>query len=523
MNSLRRKVDDLFKRSIAKTAGITELEPLHHRLLLVLRSLDSPMRVALVGKIKAGKSTLMNAFLGEDRVPTGNTETTFNVNWFCYSDQPNTTVYFLDGRTREYDFSQLRDLTVRDANRGEFLRSIKHISVGYPNDLLKQFHLIDTPGLDSYYEADSKNTLQFLGIKSEEVEQWTISAAGDADAIVYLFSRTLTEYDISVMRRFHGGMRQMNAANAIGVLTKVDDYYPQEQDPMAKAMEIVHSSQQEHSILRQLFYTIQPICGLLALGAQTLTPDEFKILQQIAAFPGDVLEHSVWRKGQQAFSNRDFDNLPGFPSKTDRSQLVSRLGLYGIKFACENIRSGLDFSAVKEALFTASGVKQLRTVLSSHFGNRAFIIKLYNALDDLRGLCFLEYQRCNGRTQEVVEEIATEISEFIAKGHAFRELEVLRNYYEGILPFNENEVQWMLAVTGEWGTSIYQRLGMAEGTAIETLYKEAEYRMAHFQQKAYTSCLSSREARDASEILRDSFALILQQLQQLEDNLYSWQ
>ena len=35
-----------------------------------LERLDAPLRVAIAGKIKAGKSTLLNALLGEEIAPT---------------------------------------------------------------------------------------------------------------------------------------------------------------------------------------------------------------------------------------------------------------------------------------------------------------------------------------------------------------------------------------------------------------------------------------------------------------------
>ncbi len=46
----------------------------------------------------------------------------------------------------------------------------------------------------------------------------------------------------------------------------------------------------QHPQVRSLFYTISPVCGLLALGAQTLTNNDFEILLQLALLPQDRLE-----------------------------------------------------------------------------------------------------------------------------------------------------------------------------------------------------------------------------------------
>ena len=49
---------------------------------------DHPCVVAVVGRMKAGKSTFINALLGEDLAKVGVTETTATINYFRYG-RPN--------------------------------------------------------------------------------------------------------------------------------------------------------------------------------------------------------------------------------------------------------------------------------------------------------------------------------------------------------------------------------------------------------------------------------------------------
>ena len=44
--------------------------------------MDEPIRVAIAGKVKAGKSTLLNALVGEELAPTDAGECTRIVTWY---------------------------------------------------------------------------------------------------------------------------------------------------------------------------------------------------------------------------------------------------------------------------------------------------------------------------------------------------------------------------------------------------------------------------------------------------------
>ena len=60
---LEKRVDKFLQKSIDLLAGYPSLRGLQRRLQKDRGGLREPMRVAVVGKIKAGKSTAMNALL----------------------------------------------------------------------------------------------------------------------------------------------------------------------------------------------------------------------------------------------------------------------------------------------------------------------------------------------------------------------------------------------------------------------------------------------------------------------------
>ena len=69
------------------------------RLVEARDRLSGPLRLAIAGKVKAGKSTLLNAILGDELAPTDAGECTKIVTWYREGNTPQVTVYPLERST----------------------------------------------------------------------------------------------------------------------------------------------------------------------------------------------------------------------------------------------------------------------------------------------------------------------------------------------------------------------------------------------------------------------------------------
>lgn len=517
LTPLPRRVEETFRAAREQMDSVSGLDALRRELEQAQERLEQPMRVAIVGLIKAGKSTMMNALLGETVVAMGTVEATFNINWLLYGDNPKLTVHFKDGRPPEVkSFMELTALTLRaDANR-DYLLSIRYITVAYPNRILQIFNLIDTPGLASFYEDDSQNTKDFIQLHGQALTEATQAEASQADAVLYLFSQSLATTDAATVEEFLTSTTgRATPINAIGVLTKVDFYWTGEEDPIEGGRRIARRLS-EHPKVRKLFYAIVPVCGLLAFGAQTLTSEEYQTLAELRELPEERFERLI--RDAARFS-REYPDVAIAPAR--RAEVMNRLGRYGVWLANRLLRDGIDSrEALAEELVRRSGVPALRDLIVSHFGNRAYLIKLGTALQQIKRACFMEQQRLSETERPVVARIGGQFEEIEEHEQSFQELRVLRSYYEGRTGFTPDEVGQLLEVTGEGGRSCGERLGLGERATIAEMRPVAQERIQYWNRRANDFLGLDSQTLAAARVMARSYERILYRIQKAEEYLY---
>ncbi|MET0457686.1 MAG: dynamin family protein, partial [Ilumatobacteraceae bacterium] len=176
--------------------------------------LDGPLRVAIAGKVKAGKSTLLNALVGERVAPTDASECTRVVTRYRNSHVYRVTAMPHTGEPVELRF-QRTDQELAFSLGDHRADEIQYVDVEWPSERLRDVVLIDTPGLASTSAAVSERTHNFLAADEE--------GPGAADAVLYLM-RHLHPTDLSFLEAFKDGIATLGASvNSIGVLSRADE------------------------------------------------------------------------------------------------------------------------------------------------------------------------------------------------------------------------------------------------------------------------------------------------------------
>lgn len=146
---LARLVNDLNDPSLHISEQIKE------SLNLLIDTLNEPPLIAVIGQFSSGKSTFLNALLGQDILPSGLTPVTAKAVRLKFAKMPLLSVKFINGSENLLASSDLAELN----KLGE---QVSGMTLYAPSEILKEINFIDTPGLNSLRDADTKETKNTL-------------------------------------------------------------------------------------------------------------------------------------------------------------------------------------------------------------------------------------------------------------------------------------------------------------------------------------------------------------------------
>jgi len=143
---------------------LSEFESLRERLIA------GQFRLAVLGQFKRGKSTLLNALLGDQLLPTDILPVTAIPTFIGHGEETAVLVTFAgDESAVSFDPASGQSLGdflneyVTEAGNPENYRKVERVEVSHPAELLRQgIVLIDTPGIGSTHKHNTEVAYQIL-------------------------------------------------------------------------------------------------------------------------------------------------------------------------------------------------------------------------------------------------------------------------------------------------------------------------------------------------------------------------
>ncbi len=325
--------------------------------------LDEPFTVAVVGQMKVGKSSLINALVGKELAVTGVTETTATINWIRHGENPDIVrVHWRD----EPPETIARDQLAKWTGDSDHAARTKYLELYDDADFLTVASIVDTPGFRSTIGEHDDATNDFLGTRHE---QETHRLGSGADAIVYVVMPVARGRDEEFLNTFKSQTRLPGSSsfNAVAVLHKWETLGTD--DPVAESH---RKAARLAETLSESVSAVLPVSAPMARSIDLLTESDWQTLLSVGRSDADTLSDLC--EGEDFFADEEC-SVP----ESDREQLLRA----GVPWPCLKQMVRLvaqppksDVAEFKRHVADLAAVDHLREQLDRRFFNRSRLLKI---------------------------------------------------------------------------------------------------------------------------------------------------
>jgi GTP-binding protein EngB required for normal cell division len=263
---------------------------------LLARLAEDRFNLMVVGRFSRGKSTLMNAILGGDHLPTGIVPLTSVITTVRYGSRKQVVLHFIDsGLSHEVPLPQLADYVTQKANPGNVKR-ISYAEIQLRVELLRRgLFFVDSPGLGSPIIENTHTTDHFL-------------PQADAFILVTSYESPLSDEERRILRRI-----QLTNKKVYIVVNKHDTVNARDRDD---ALEFVSEQLKEFQFPDPpRIYSVSARHGLQAKQSQNVAQLEESGIQTLEV----DLSRFLFEQRAQSFLVNMYERTLSFLERRSRS------------------------------------------------------------------------------------------------------------------------------------------------------------------------------------------------------------
>lgn len=309
--------------------------------------------IALVGEFSAGKSTFLNAMMGERILPSFTRETTATINFLRHKEKAehgeSGCVYYKDGRKQTIDHADLETIqryVSTDSEDVKVAQQVDHLDLFLDSPFLKDnVTLVDTPGLNGIAEGHKDLT-------QRQIEQ---SSAG-----IFLFSADQPgkRTDFEILNDLTKRVK-----NILLVLNKVDSIKSSEGDSIERVRQSLKDNYRKECPDAKTIPEIWPVSAYNALVNRSSEDLDRKVTEEERAEAESLMrqfEERLWQfltQGEKAKQmlmtpvTQALDTLAEIKEHNQRSMdaLEGKVDIAAIEGACLELENAItDLQAKQE-------------------------------------------------------------------------------------------------------------------------------------------------------------------------------
>lgn len=353
-----------------------------------------PFNVAVFGRMKTGKSSLINALLGKNLAITGVEETTATINVISRADDPSLcdkfTVHWKDRPPETFPLARLvSDWSGKSKEVIDKVAKTAYIQL-YSNDPALAIHeIIDTPGTGSVVADHEKVAQAFLDPSVQEGRK--------ADALIYVFGINGRETDEANLKTFREGcLPGSHPYNSVGVLHKWDATY---WNSGGNWDEIQGKANRLKGQMASVVAEVIPVSAPIAMIAARAGDEDLSAILELVARKGAAVVESLLQ------DDEDWND------DANCAALIRRFSVPWICFrVCvrEAIRLGEGASpqTLRSRLRELGGIDRLRDFLDRNFFKSAALIRQRQQYARFLGIKDEAYAKIQDRQEELEGDAA---------------------------------------------------------------------------------------------------------------------
>lgn len=356
------------------------------RIDAMLERVDQPCELAVVGRVKAGKSSFLNALLGEELAMVGETEMTATINFFKYGSPKDENhpvrVVWEDGSEEWQTRAFLDSLQGNTKEVLDKASKIDHLEYFVQNPILNNVTLVDTPGTGSIVDEHEDRTNDYLHAGKEQLRkkhnEQSVNLKNRADAVIVITERVPTNETSTLVSNLS---MDTSAFNALGVMTKIDSEFNVTLEDWNRR------SSQYAEMLRNQLNTIIPISASIYKTVKKLdsTGRLRKIKESLKNIPADEFEEVCSSKDNflgNADDLNEYFNSYGV-SYEQRCNLAKGVDIWMTFYTIAKVLHDMPYEEAVEYLINYSGMERMREVIERQFLNRSRIIRCAKIVKDM--------------------------------------------------------------------------------------------------------------------------------------------